>query len=195
MADRLSAARGTSQAPRGRRLRRFVLGSAAAGLIAVLGVVITSVRSGGSNSGPGSSTAAGAPNRAVLSTAPVTDPTLRSWAAAALLGQTSPSADHIGQAIRPNSAPATARSESPYHPSGTPTGDPAAACLQAPVLLQPSMTQRQLLSSASGDYGGGSAILLVYSNGTDADTAYIVVFTAPCHGSDSTLLASGVIPR
>ena len=57
------------------------------------------------------------------------------------------------------------------------------------------MTQRQLLSSASGDYDGNSAILLVYSNGTNTDTAYIVVFAAPCRGADSTVLSSGVVSR
>ena len=179
-----------SYAPRRRRLPVLALGSAAACVVLVLVVVfaLRSVRSDGSGS---ANTAAGAANQAAVSTAPVTDPALLSWADTALQNRSSPLVAHNNGQAQPNL--------STFGPPGsggsTSTADPAADCLSATALTQAGIAQQQLLSSASGRYHGQPAILLAYPNGTGGSNALVVVFAAPCRGVDSVVLASGVVPR
>lgn len=181
-----------SQSPWRRRLRTLAMASGAACLLLCVGLLVSLVvRGSGSDSGSSGTASAGGPPVAALSTAPVTDPSLLSWAAAALQGRPA----HNGQVVRPGFSTFATPGAQTTPTGSTSSASSAAACLSAAPLFQPAMEQRQLLSSASGDYNGQPAILLVYSNGSDASTAYIVVFAAPCHESASVVLSSGVVPR
>lgn len=204
-----------SYAPRRPRLRNVALGSAGACVVLVLAVVLAlRVGQSPSDSGSSSTTAAGQAPRNVLSTAPVTSPVLLSWAAAALQNQSG--SPHNGQAVRPNySAAVTPHAEVSAAPNagtdssgtgGSKAGGGANSnaggaegaavdCLAADPAVQADLAARQLLSSSSGEYGGRSATLLVYSNGADDTTAYVVVVAIPCQGPGNTVLGSGVVPR
>jgi hypothetical protein len=178
-----------SYAPRRPRLRLLTFGSAAAAcLVLILGVVFALHLSGSSGGSTANSAAgSGMPDLATLSTAPVTDPTLLTWAALALKDRSGPLAAHNGGAAQPGFTPLTV--------PGSTAGPAAPSCVLDRELTESGVAQRQLLSAASGEYHGRSAILLAYSNGTDDSTALIVVFAAPCTGANSSVLTSGVVPR
>ncbi|HEV2640693.1 MAG TPA: hypothetical protein VGX23_36565 [Actinocrinis sp.] len=193
-----------SYAPRRPRLRNVAFGSAAACVVLVL-VVVFAMSVGKSASTSGSSAGPASGQVSVLSSAPVTNPVLLSWAATALQNQSGPL--HIGPAVRPGFSAAVTGIPTPdvgtsagaassgVNPNAISGAGAAVACLAADPVVQEALAPRQLLSAASGEYSGRSAILLVYSNGADDTTAYIVVVAVPCQGPGHTVLTSGVVPR
>lgn len=195
VAERASTAEGrsiprpqrTSYAPRRPRLRLVALGSAAACLVLILGVVFA-LHLSGSSGGSAASSSAGIGNPEMLDTdiEPVTDPALLAWAAQTLKDRSGPLAVHNG-AGQPDFTPLTT--------PGATDGATAPSCAQSPLLAELHISQQPLLSYASGEYHGRPAILLIYANGTGESTALIAVFAAPCAGTDSDLLVSGTVPR
>jgi hypothetical protein len=169
---------------------RFKL--AAAGVVVVSAALILAVSLGLSRQPPApeagtsalgtrqSDASAAGSGTAALSTAPVTDPALLSWAASTLQ-------HHSGPLVAPGDS-----SEQPQFGFSDPAVTP---CLQSAESGSAGVAGRRILSASAGQYNGQSAILVAYSNGDDPSTAFIVVFAAPCKAAGATVLASGIVPR
>ena len=206
-AQGVSGPQGASSGPRrapGRlrwrlpRVRTFALGAVAACAVAALAVSLSSIQTPETTTGP--STEQNSHQQLVpspLSTAPVTDPALLSWAASALQQHVSPLTAQTG-IMNGDSGASSSSAPFPY-PSGPQAqfgaSDPAVSCVPGHLVSPAGSAPRQLLSSVSGDYQGQPAELSVYTNGDDSSSALIVVFALPCRAGHPTVLASGVVPR
>jgi len=172
---------GPHRAPKGLRWRlprvRLALGAITVSAVLVLAVSLA-FHVGNSTSGSSAGPSSGGIE--ALSTAPVTDQALLSWA------------DSI---LQHRVGPLTAHSESPEGQAQFGPSDPAVACIPSALLDPAGSAPRQLLSSVSGDYEGQQAELVAYTNGDDSSTAFIVVIAIPCRMANPSVLASGVVPR
>jgi hypothetical protein len=160
------------------RLRLAALGAVAAGVVAILAVSL-SLHQAGTPADTPAAIGGGSSGASALSTAQVTDPSLLSWAASALGQHAGPLVEHGNTTGQPQFG----------------TSEAALSCLQAAPLASAAIAQRRLLSSVSGEYHGQPALLAAYTNGDDSATAFIVVFATPCRGANSTVLASGIVPK
>jgi hypothetical protein len=169
------------------RVRTVALGAVTACAVAALAVSLSSIHSPEITTGP--SSASQNSQQLVpspLSTAPVTNPALLSWAASALQHHVSPLTQHT----EPMSGASSDGPQPLFGPS-----DPAVSCLPGSLVSPAGSPPRELLSSVSGDYQGQAARLAAYTNGDDSSSAFIVVFALPCRAGHTTVLASGVVPR
>jgi hypothetical protein len=204
-AQGVSGPQGASSGPRrapGRlrwrlpRVRTLALGAVATCAVAALAVSLSSIHTPETTAGP--STEQNSHQQFVpspLSTAPVTDPALLSWAASALQHHVSPLTAETGD----RNGNSTASSSSAPSPYGLQplfgASNPAVSCVPGSLVSPAGSAPRQLLASISGDYQGQPAELSVYTNGDDSSSAFIVVFALPCQVGHPTVLASGVVPR
>jgi hypothetical protein len=175
--------RSPSSPRRGRRTFPRGLGWALASLVLVAGGLTLAVdltsSSTGSSSGTAASGAAPLTSAQKDSSNPMAQ---RQVVAPETLAATSPLALWVRELLPSRSASAA---------ESAPEAGPA----DSPCFSNPRFSGYTRLLTASGDYGGTAATLVVYANGKDSSTVYAVAYAAPCTTSNYSVLAEGVVAR